>query len=149
LQASVDLLPTALAVNELGTLALQANNRVAAKQYFEMAASAPGALGEQARNSFLQLDVPDNPATYVQAQVFAASDGRIIIRVANRAPVTLTQVALELQAVVGRDRTRRPVAVQNLQSGQVRDIDSGVRLSGGSTLETIQAQVVVRGAAIN
>ena len=149
LQASVDLLPTALAMNELGTMALQANNRGAAKQYFEMAATAPGALGEQARNSFLQLDVPDNPATYVQAQALAASDGRIIIRVTNRAPVTLTQVALELQTTVGRDRTRRPIAVQNLQSGQTRDVDSGLRLPADGTLETIQAQVSIRGAAIN
>ena len=142
-------LPTALAMNELGTMALQANKRGAAKQYFEMAATTPGALGEQARNSFLQLDVPDNPATYVQAQALAASDGRIIIRVTNRAPVTLTQVALELQTTVGRDRTRRPIAVQNLQSGQTRDVDSGLRLPADGTLETIQAQVSIRGAAIN
>jgi beta-barrel assembly-enhancing protease len=149
LEASVNLLPTALAMNELGTMALASNNRALAKGYFQQAAAAPGELGDSARSAFLRLDVADSPATYIQSQVFADSEGRIFVRVRNAAPVTIANAALEIQATVGRDRVRRPVAVQNLPAGQVRDYDSGLRIPADGTLEAVSAQVVIRGASVN
>lgn len=109
LQASVDLLPTALAMNELGTMALAANDRGAAKQYFEQAASAPGELGARAQAAFMRLDVADNPGTYVQAQAFVGQGGQIQVRVMNRSPVAMSDIELEIQASVGRDVARRAI----------------------------------------
>lgn len=86
LQASVDLLPTAMAANELGTMALDANDRAGAKQYFQMAAAAPGDMGAQAQSAFLRLDVPDNPATYVQSGVYLDQSGRLILQVKTAPP---------------------------------------------------------------
>lgn len=144
-----DLLPTALAMNELGTMALAANDRGAAKQYFEQAATAPGQLGAQAQASYICLDVADNPGKYVQAQAFVGSGGQIQVRVVNRSPVDLGAIELELQASVGRGTVRRAVAVHGLASGQARYIDSGLTLPAEIDPQTVQAQVLVRRAAIN
>lgn len=149
LQASVDLLPTALAMNELGTMALAANDRGAAKQYFEQAAQAPGELGAQAQASYMRLDVADNPGNYVQAQAFVGTGGKIQIRVLNRSPVNLDTIELELQAAVGRESVRRAVAVRGLASGQARDVDSGLTLPAETDPQTVQAQVLVRRATVN
>ncbi len=149
LQASVDLLPTALAMNELGTMALAANERGAAKQYFEQAAQAPGELGAQAQASYMRLDVSDNPGNYVQAQAFVGSGGRIQVRVVNRAPVDITEIELELQASVGRESVRRAIAVRGLAAGQARDVDSGLTLPAETDPQTVQAQIFVRRAAVN
>lgn len=149
LQASVDLLPTALAMNELGTMALATNNRAAAKGYFQQAASAPGDLGDSARASFLQLDVVDNPSTYLQATIFVDNNRRIMVRVANTAPMQIRQAALELQAAIGRDTARRPISVQNLPAGQTRDFDSGLVIPADTPPESVQAQVLVRSASLN
>ncbi len=149
LQASVDLLPTALAMNELGTMALAANDRGAAKQYFEQAATAPGELGARAQAAYMRLDVADNPGNYVQAQAFVGQGGKIQVRVVNRAPVDLTDIELELQASVGREGVRRAIAVRGLASGQSRDVDSGLTLPAETDPQTVQAQVVVRRATVN
>lgn len=148
LQASVELLPTALAMNELGTIALNANDRVLAKQYFEQAAGAPGELGAQAQAAFIQLDAADNPGAYVQAEAFLAPDGRIRIRVLNRAPVNLSTIELEIQASVGAERARRAVTVPGLAAGQGRDIDSGLALPAGANPQSAQAQVIVRSVSL-
>ena len=149
LQASVDLLPTALAMNELGTMALAANDTGAAKQYFQQAASAPGELGAQAAASYVRLDIADNPDAYVQAQAFIASNGQVQIRVVNRAPVDLALIELELQASDGRESVRRAVTVRRLASGQMRDVDSGLTLPAETNPQTVQAQVLVRRASVN
>jgi beta-barrel assembly-enhancing protease len=149
LQASVDLLPTALAMNELGTMALAANNRNLAKGYFQQAASTPGELGDSARASFLQLDVVDNPGNYLQTSIHVDNNRRIIVRVANTAPMPIRQAALELQVAIGRESARRPIAVQNLPAGQARDYDSGLVIPADAPPESVQAQVVIRSASAN
>jgi len=149
LQASVDLLPTALAMNELGTMALASNNRTLAKGYFQQAASAPGELGDSARASFLQLDVVDNPGNYLQTSIHVDNNRRIMVRVANTAPMPIRQAALELQVAIGRESARRPIAVQNLPAGQARDYDSGLVIPADAAPESVQAQVVVRSASVN
>ena len=149
LQASVDLLPTALAMNELGTMALAANDRGVAKQYFEQAASAPGQLGEQAQAAYIRLDVADNPGAYIQAQAFVGAGGQIQVRVLNRAPVPMALIELELQASVGREGVRRAVTVRGLAAGQARDVASGLTLPAETDPQAVQAQVIVRGVSVN
>src|SRR5690554_550743 len=146
LQASADLLPTALAMNELGTMALAANDRSNAKAYFQQAATAPGALGQQAQAAFMQLDVADNPGNYLQTAAHLSNDGRLLIRVQNRSPVTLSQVRMEVQAVIGGERVSRQVTVPSLASGQTGDVDSGLRAAANAPLAG--AQIVVRGASV-
>jgi hypothetical protein len=97
----------------------------------------------------MRLDIADNPGNYVQAQAFVGQGGKILIRVANRSPVDLNAIELELQASVGRESARRAVAVHGLASGQARDVDSGLTLPAETDPQTVQAQVLVRSATVN
>ena len=130
-------------------MALADNNRNAAKQYFQQAASAPGSIGESARSAFLRLDVADNPANYLQTSAYVSNDGRVMVRVGNAAPMTITQASVELQASVGRERVRRVVDVRNLSAGDARDYDSGLVLPADVPPQAVQAQVLVRSASVN
>ena len=149
LEASMALLPTAIAANELGSMALAANDRGTAKQYFQMAAAAPGATGQQAQANFLRLDLADNPTAYVQAGVYLDNRGRVIVQIMNRAPMTLATVNLELQAILNGQLTRVPFTATNVPSGQVSEYNSGQVLPVGTNMQQIQAQAIVREASVN
>ena len=149
LQASVDLLPTAIAANELGTLALDSNDRAGAKQYFQMAAAAPGDMGAQAQAAFLRLDVPDNPATYVQSGVYLDPSGRLILQVQNRAPVPLASITFELQGNVGGQLERRIFTVNNIPAARASDFDTGLTLPAGTDMAVVRGQAIIRSITVN
>ena len=140
LQASVELLPTAAAMNELGGLALQRNDRAAAMRYYEVAASAPGAVGEQARAAYARLDISENPGRYVEIQPFV-SEGRVGARITNRAPMEVSQVVIQFRAIVGGQQVTRAVTVPRLAAGQTADIDSTIALPAGAVLAANQLAV--------
>src|SRR5690606_11530906 len=116
--------------------------------YFQMAATAPGALGQQAQAAFLQLDVADNPATCIQSGVVIDRSGRLILQVANRAPMAIASATFELQGIVNGQPTRQPFTVNNVPAGQVSEYDTGVRFPAGTTAQMIQAQSVLRAARV-
>lgn len=148
LEASIALLPTALAMNELGTLSLAANDRNAAKQYFQVAASAQGLVGQQAQAAFARLDVADNPARYIAVQPFLAGNGRLAARVENRAPIALSNVSVEFRAVVSGQVTSRTVVVPSMAVGQSGELDSGISFPQGVVPAANQVAVTVVGAAV-
>jgi len=149
LHASIKLLPTALAMNELGGLALQNNDREPAKLYFRTAAEAAGTIGEQSRNAFLRLDVPDNPAQYIAVQGYVNQSGRLIARVENRTPLTLRQVNIEFRALVGGQTVLRNISVSQLTSGQGGEVDSGINLPPGTPPGANQFSVAVSAARVD
>lgn len=148
LEASIALLPTALAMNELGTLSLAANNRDAAKQYFQVAASAQGLVGQQAQAAFVQLDVADNPARYVVVQPFLTRNGGLAARVENRAPMALGNISVEFRAVVGGQVTSRTAVLPSMASGQSGELDSGINFPQGVVPAANQVSVTVVGATV-
>lgn len=131
LQQSVDLLPTAQAMNALGSLALDDGDRGRAKQYFQNAASAPGELGEQAQRSFVRLDMSDNPGEYLSVQPYLDERRRVMLRVTNESPLAIQGGALQLRASLGSDSAQRRVGVPALEASQARDVDSGLTLPEG------------------
>ncbi|MDC0598255.1 M48 family metalloprotease [Gammaproteobacteria bacterium] len=100
LERSANLLPTAIAMNELGKISLNANDRIAARQYFQMAASAQSSVGQEASQAFMRLDIEDNPSNYLQVQASADRNGRIFARVINRSGLDLQNITVEFSAVV-------------------------------------------------
>ncbi len=148
LQASQNLLPTAIAANELGSMALADNDRTSAKQYFQMAAAAPGSMGEQAQTAFLRLDVADNPTAYVQGAVLLDRNGRLILQVLNRAPMPVTSATFELQGVINGQLTRQQFTANNLPAGQISEYDTGLRLPADTNMQAVQAQAIVRSARV-
>ena len=146
LEASIALLPTALAMNELGTLSLAANDRNAAKQYFQVAASAQGLVGQQAQASFVRLDVADNPAGYVAVQPFLTQNGRLAARLQNRAPVALDNISVEFRAVVNGRVVSNTAVVRSMDAGQGGELDSGIPFPQGVVPAANQVSVTVVGA---
>jgi len=133
LERSAGLLPTAIAMNELGKLALIDGNRTEAKQYFESAAAAQGFVGQEAQGAFVRLDVEDNPGRYVQAQAFADQSGRIFARVSNRSAIALQNIRVEVAAVIGGGIRRQTVMVNALQPGGTADVSAGMAFAQGSS----------------
>jgi beta-barrel assembly-enhancing protease len=146
LERSSSLLPTAIAQNELGKLALAAGQRNQAKDYFRTAAAAQGAVGQEAQAAYIGLDVIDNPAEYVQVQSYADQNGRVLVRVGNRSPVTLRNIRVDVAAVIGGNVQRRSVQVNNLSSGAQTDVASGLAFPRGSTPTPDMMNAVVAAA---
>lgn len=148
LEHSVDLLPTALAMSELGELALQTNDRVTAKQYFQAASAASGLVGEQSRAAFMRLDIPDNPTQYITVQPVVNSAGRLLARVDNRSPVPIRDVTIEFQAIIAGQLATRTIVVPRLAAGQSGELDSGLNFPQGVVPAANQVNVQVRGAGV-
>ena len=149
LQASINLLPTALAMNELGTLSLANNDRVAAKEYFGMAAGAQGAIGEQSRAAYARLDIADNPTQYVSAQAYINQAGRLVARVQNNSPVPVSDVTVEFRAIVAGQLVSRSVVVPQIAAGQGGELDSTIGFQAGALPAAGQFSADVRGARVD
>lgn len=133
LERSAALLPTALAANELGKISLADGQRSEAKQYFQVAAGAGGALGAEAQEAFLRLDVQDNPAGYVQAEAWIDERGRVLVRVSNRSPVALRNIDIQVAAVIGGAVRQRSLRINSLSGSSYVDQLSGLAFPQGST----------------
>ncbi|MFO7766712.1 MAG: M48 family metalloprotease [Pelovirga sp.] len=96
LQRSVDLLPTAPALNTLGQLALKRGDRSQAMEYFSGAARSDSAAGRQAHKALVQLDLPENPDKYLQLDFVLDRQGQLLARLTNQTPVAVTQIILEV-----------------------------------------------------
>jgi predicted Zn-dependent protease len=144
LERSAELLPTAIAMNELGKLSLIDGDRASAKQYFQQAAGAQGLVGQEAQGAFIRLDVEDNPTAYVQAQVFADERGRIGARVSNRSGVTLNAIRVDFAAVINGAVRRQSRVLNGLAGGTYADVASGLTFPEGTVwnAEMMSAEVV-------
>lgn len=149
LQASVALLPTAMAMNELGQIALVANDRAMAKQYFETAMVAHGLVGQAASDSFYKIDIIDNPAQYVFVQAYVNEKGELLGTVRNRAPVAVKNITIEFHAIVGGQLVNRTAQIELLTSGMVGDIDSGIRFPAETVVTAEQMSAAVRSVSVN
>jgi len=144
LERSSRLLPTAIAANELGKLSLQSGNRAAAKEYFSSAAQAQGQVGQEATRAFLQLDVSDNPGTYLQAQTYTDQKGNIFVRVSNASPVQLNNVRVDIAAVINGSIKRQSITLGSVPARAYRDASARLGFPEGSTWtqDMMNAQVV-------
>ena len=148
LQASIKLLPTALAMTELGDLSLQNNDRAIAKQYYQIAAEAQGAIGERSRAAFMQLDVADNPGQYINVQAYVTPQGRLVARAQNVSPMPVRNVRVEFRAIINGQEVGSVAVLPLLNVGQSGDVDSGLSYPAGLTPSAGQVSVQITGASI-
>ena len=149
LQASIKLLPTALAMTELGDLSLQSNDRAIAKQYYQIAAQAQGAIGQRSRNAFMQLDIVDNPGQYIAVQAFVTAQGRLVARAQNVASMPVRNLRVEIRALLNGQVLTRAAVLPQLNPGQTRDIDSGLSYPAGFAPAAGQVSVQVTSVSID
>ena len=143
---SNQLLPTAVASKELGQLSLAAGNTTLAKQYFQAAMNAQGAVGQAAGKAFVKLDLPDNPAKYVTAQPAMTSDGHLLAIVTNTTPYNVSQITVQFRVAAGGQTAQRSVTISHLGPNQRGSVASGWQFAPG----TVQgADAAVTGASVD
>jgi len=129
LKRSHDLLPTAPAAYFLGKYAQESGDRAAAMQYYKTAAGSESEYGQLASREFVTMDLPQNPSQYVAAGAQRDAQGRIVIVVQNRSPVSLTDIQVT------------PVLVDT--NGRIMQSGAAIRVSG--TLDSGKQTVVSAG----
>lgn len=141
LERSNSLLPTALATNELGSLALQAGNRDAAKSYFRQVAQTSGPLARSARTRFIQLDLADEPGQYFAARLYFQS-GRVNLMVANQSDVPVSQFTVEVSAVIDGELRQTRINGRNLSAEGRVTLATPWRVSSSEQIGESRARVI-------
>ncbi|HEX5691060.1 MAG TPA: hypothetical protein VFX76_13695, partial [Roseiflexaceae bacterium] len=150
LKRSNDLLPTKPAAYYLGKLAQDRGDKTAAMQLFRSAADTQSSYGQAAAREFVLLDLPNNPGEYVAAGAQLDAQGRLVVIVQNRAPVTLTDIQVTPVLIDANGRIVQQGSQlrlsQNLASGKQASMFAGL---GALSPEQMQAlRVRVDGAKV-
>jgi predicted Zn-dependent protease len=123
LKRANELLPTAPGHALLGQLAEDRGDINGALQHYQIAASSNSDIGKDAVARAVRLDLPRNPAKYIQAGAQADSAGNLYAVVQNGTPVAMNRV---LVRVVKYDaRSGRAVGQSGLLT--IRDVAAGKR----------------------
>jgi len=141
LERSTSLLPTVLAANELGTIALASGDRATAKSYFGEAANANTPLGQQAALNFVRLDLADNPAAYFTVNA-AVSKGIITILVANKSSINVSRTGIDIAILVNGEEHRKQIQSGPIAAGEQVRLATGWRLEGSEELKAAKGVVV-------
>ncbi len=134
LKKSNELLPTAPAHLYLGELAEERGDMAAALSNYEAAASSNSDIGQAANTRYVHLDLPRNPAKYLQAAPQVDVRGQLYAVVQNP-----TSVAL------GRVQVR--VVQYDAQTGRAVGQSQPMIISGGIAPNK-RGQVAVRGVVL-
>jgi len=145
LERSVALLPTADAYLSLGMLARKAGQLDQAKAYYGKVAGVQGEVGRQAYGELVDLDLADNPGTYIQLRVGRDAQGRVIAQISNPTPRNAAGIVLAVQF---RDAAGQMQQMQRslqgvLAAGQQQQLDLGLGTAlGDEQLGTLRLSVV-------
>lgn len=90
------LLPTAPGHALLGQLSEERGDVNGALQHYQVAASSNSEIGKQAVARAVKLDLPRNPAKYIQSAAQADNTGNLYAVVQNSAPVSLKRVVVRM-----------------------------------------------------
>ncbi len=142
LERSNELLPTAVAMNQLGQLSLQRDDQRSAKEYFQRAMSAGGDTGQQAAAAFTELDLPENPHRYIESEVFL-DKGRLLARVVNLTNLNISHYEVTFYVTVNNQRVSRSISLGTLGAHQRDQADSGLQFKNTDRLEDMVSRVTV------
>lgn len=101
LEKSNSLLPTALAHNALGNIALAGGQAAQAMEHFRMAAGSGSEAGRSARISLARLELPGNPGKYLDVGFSVSGAGSVIVNLRNNSGASVQNVAVAV-ALMGK-----------------------------------------------
>lgn len=142
LDRSNQLLPTAMTMNELGKIALKQGDYATAKNHFQSAASAGGELGQQAKRSFIKLDLPDNPDRYIRSTTVLNEKGLLLINLVNESGMDVSRIELALTVTTAGRSVSRRYNVSRLLANQSVQLSSGWTFSLETPPESASVTVV-------
>ncbi len=96
LKRANELLPTAPAYNLLGQIAEGRGEPDLAMQHYQIAAESKSDIGQQAGARLARLDLPRNPAKYLQARVEVDRTGNLFAVLQNNTAIALRRVQFKL-----------------------------------------------------
>ena len=129
LQASIQLLPTAAAYNELGRLAAARGDVSTARRFLGEAAGAGGDIGNEAKGELARIDIATAPGATIGVRPFL--DGDVLnAQVTNGASIGVQNVVVEfaLQPTAGAAVVMARRTVASLGPGQTAAVSSGLRV---------------------
>lgn len=151
LKKSAELLPTAPALYYLGSIAKESGQVDQALEYYRAAAGSQSELGQQAAAEYATIDVGRNPGQYVATAAQLDAQGRVVLRLQNRAPIALSDIVispLQLDAagrVVQQGRALRIRRV--LEPGEQLALDAGIGVVTQERLPLLRFRVDAATAA--
>jgi len=142
LNRSTELLPTAVAANELGEISLGLGDRIAAKTYFQSAMSAGGPVGNNAGSNYVRLDVSDNPVKYLKVQPQLSENRELLALLSNESPARMSDVSIEILATLNGQPIRRIINVESLNPRSSGNVTSGWTIRDTDHLENLNMKIV-------
>jgi predicted Zn-dependent protease len=131
LEKSNSIVPTAIAMNQLGKIALDSGARSEAKSYFQAASEAAGQVGQEASLAFLKLDVIDNPARYIESTLLLDSNNNILVRLSNRVAINLSRITINL---IHDRRIRIERTIGSLPAAKHMQLKTAIKVSEAEEL---------------
>jgi predicted Zn-dependent protease len=128
LERSTKLLPTATALNALGNMSLDQGNRQKALGYFRDAAISNSEPGRQAAQSFVKLDMRDNPGSHIKVRINLNQKRFVVIKVINPTPISVRDVRILMRYRDPQGKALEMVKeVSNtLSSGKSTIVETGI-----------------------
>ncbi len=119
LERSIQLLPSAPALNVLGELKLEAGDRDTAMQLFRAAADSDSPDGRAARESLARLELPEKPYRYLETRLGQDTDGSIIVEIRNPTglSVNVSELTVEYLGPDGQVKSRAEQIRGRLEAG--------------------------------
>jgi len=96
LQKSHELLPTNTASYYLGEMAYSAGDSKKALSYYQQVAQSDTAMGKDARQKMVRMELPQAPHKYIPAQVYIGKDGYLRVVIQNQSGIAVAGVRIEL-----------------------------------------------------
>jgi tetratricopeptide (TPR) repeat protein len=105
LKRSMDLLPTAPGAYYLGRVHEDRGDTAGAVELYKLAAGSKSPVGAEALARLVQLDLAQNPETYLSIQPQLDNQGRVWLTVGNRTTTPVSNVTLVVGVVDASGRT--------------------------------------------
>ena len=128
LEKSTKLLPTATAMNALGNMSLAQGDRQKALGYFRDASVSNSEPGRQAAQSFVRLDMSQNPDNHIKTRINLSQKRFVVITVANPTLIPVRGVKVRILYPDPQGKALEMVKDVNniLSSGKSTTINTGI-----------------------
>ena len=144
LQHSVALLPTAIALNALGDMALQQKDENKALAYYKQASGSKSLAGQHAAIALVKLELPRHPEQYIEAKPGITRAGTVGVVLINHAPVTVGNIKIDV-AIVNQSNSILQAETfsvrNNIVPGGQLTMDSKMFLPGRSTAANVRTKI--------
>ncbi len=128
LEASLELLPTADAHYGLGRIEERRGDMTAAIAHYRQAASASSPSGLLAQDAVVRIDLPQNPAAYLQMRSGLDNNGQLQFELANPTRLDVADIGVTVRYIdtSGQTQTVRRTITGTLAANSRQQYQTGV-----------------------